>query len=569
MKTTFANVLPWSGALRVLSALLLAAFLTACENPVIADDSLEPADTAALEAVIAVARNEERRTRVGNATEIPAGLYAATRQVMDTFITAVDNAELTLEAAAVQATVNAAVTHLGNAILVFTDTRVPGEADPLEFGLLTATITEAISARFSVMTAASAAEVPAGFSWVTSGAMTIFETAIETAEQALADAVTQQDVDAARAALLSAILIFNNSALQQGTQSSGFSSEQLGLLIALAENARRGVLTTSANGNDVGPMDRWVMQVEFTLLNTAISNARTATNENRDERFLALTRALTAFNREVQTGTSPSKITLNELITNARIALEDEDLIISDSGDQVPTGSRWITQSQWDALYEALRDAVAVNNNMNATVNQVQSAEGDLGPALTAFENARQYGTGTEFNQQQLAALIAAAEEARENVQPGIDADDFGPGTSFVPPDIFAALNNAIADAQTATAANRDGRYRALAAALGNFNAALENGSENDGARGTLQSLIDDAADMLAETAPSENGDGVTLNYWAPAAAWDTFNNAITAAEAVHDTDDISVNAVGDATSILQAAINTFYSDRLQVPPTT
>ena len=354
-------------------------------------------NTDALQLKITEAKTERDNTRVSliNGTDVPLGMYWVAQQVMTEFVGAIATAEAVLLIAQNQTAVNNATANLEGAINTFKNARESGKATPVNMTALAAKIAEAESEKDQVVVDTSAANVAYGRYWVTATVMETFDAAIDAAINVLNTAAIQQAVDTAASTLDTAITVFKN-ARGTGTRQTGFTAQELADLIASANAAKQGVHTSTANGDDIGPVNYWVSQNDLDSLNNAISAAQNATG-NIDNPYLALVTALNNFNLAKRHGTTPDKNALTQAIVSAN-QMRDT-ILVAASAAQAPLGSLWATAAQWAPLNTAYDSALAALNNSDASKNVVDGATSALAAATAAFTSAVQAnGPGTNEN---------------------------------------------------------------------------------------------------------------------------------------------------------------------------
>lgn len=117
-------------------------------------------------------------------------------------------------------------------------------------------------------------------------------------------------------------------------------------------------------------------------------------------------------------------ITVNEAnktaLENAITAAEDNlaSVFVSTNGDDVYKTAQWVTQTDYNAYEQAIADAQAVVNDVNATQAKVNAALDTLNTATTAFDSKKQIGTSTTVDQ---IAQIILNNDGRITVYLGSD----------------------------------------------------------------------------------------------------------------------------------------------------
>nr|ABW39335.1 glycoside hydrolase family 5 [uncultured bacterium] len=260
--------------------------------------------------------------------------------------------------------------------------------------------------------------------------MTAFENAISAAKSALASAATQGALDSAVTALQSAITTFSG-ARQDGAKTSGFTSAQVTALINSAKADKEGV-RTSANGDDVSPVEYWVNSSVLGAFNAAITALENASGQSAiDAAYLALIQAGKTFNDAKRHGTTPDRTALNNAIT-AAVNAKNGVQTAADK-DQASLGSSWATGAQFNALNTAIDSATAVKNNANATKASVDTAAASLNAAIATFTTAvTNNGPGTQTFRDITAAQLVAEIKIGWNLGNSLDAHNGFPANPTV-----------------------------------------------------------------------------------------------------------------------------------------
>ncbi|MDR1249787.1 MAG: hypothetical protein LBK63_10835 [Treponema sp.] len=297
---------------------------------------------------------------------------------------------------------------------------------------------------------------------------------------------TQVDVNEAAATLNNAVQAFKARVKKDGTKSAGFTQEQLTELIGAAEATKQNV-GISADGADISSGALWVTQADMIALNTAINIAKTATADTddatRDDLYAALGTAIAAFNAARKSGSSsaapPAPTDKSALITRIGEAAAAKTGVSIGTPDQFAPGMEYVLQADVDTLNAAIVAAETVRDGSSATQAEVNDAAAALNNAVQAFK-AKVKTDGTKsagFTQEQLTALISAAEAAKQGVATSSDGTDVGPGVLWVTPEAMTVFNAAIDHAKTAADTTRDALYAALGTAIASFNAAKQPGT--------------------------------------------------------------------------------------------
>jgi hypothetical protein len=121
---------------------------------------------------------------------------------------------------------------------------------------------------------------------------------------------TQEAVNDAVATLATAVQTFTGRIKADGTKGSGFNDTELNTLIATANAAKQGVVT-SANGTNINPSVYWVTQEVLNAFNTAITAA--GGSGSIDSRYTALVAAINTFKAELRPGAKAKTVTITGL----------------------------------------------------------------------------------------------------------------------------------------------------------------------------------------------------------------------------------------------------------------
>jgi hypothetical protein len=455
-------------------ALVCGFLLIACSNPAGGGDpgSGGQADKTALAAAITTAKTEiETVTESTTAANVPIGTKWVTTAEKAAFQNAINAAEaVNNNPSANQTQVNNQVTALAEARTVFLNVKKNGSADPVNTDALSAKITNAETARDSVIIAANAGEAAQGAKWATQAQFDALNTAITAAKTARTEATTQSAVDTAVSTLNSAITTFNGavSGNGAGTKTTGFSQAALDALKVTANAAKTGV-TPSTNGDDVPPTGTWVTQTALETLNNAITAA--SSPPTIDSAYLSLQSALTAFNNAKQPGTTPDKPALFNAVKSADNA--QDEVAVAASKDEAPAGSDWVTQAQSEALKTVYDASLAAAGSQDATKVQIDAALSALNSAITAFNNAKTAnGKGTTPDKSTLTTAIGNAESAKAGVVVAANRDGAPAGSDWVTQAQSDALKT-VYDASVVVRNNNKASKVQVDAALSALNSAI------------------------------------------------------------------------------------------------
>ena len=376
------------------------------------------ADKTALSAAIATATAAKTGIAVNTAAaNVPVGTQWVAQGVMDTFNTAISTAETVVQnATAAQAEVDAAVTALNGAVAAFNDAKQagtkPGPAE--DRTALDTAIATATAAKTGIVVNTAAANVLEGTQWVTQGAMDTFDGVIAAAETVSQNtAATQAQVDAATAALNSAVAAFN-AAKQAGTK-PGPAEDKTALNARItAANAAKAGIAVDTNGANVPMGTQWVTETVMATFDAAIAVAEAvaqdadANQAQVDAAADTLNTAITAFNAAKQDGTKPEtaadKTALNAAIATATAA--KIGIVVDTDAGNVFVGIQWVIQDVMDTFNAAIATAETVSQNIYANQAQVDAAVTALNGAVDTFNTAKQAGTNASGSLQAVVTIV-------------------------------------------------------------------------------------------------------------------------------------------------------------------
>jgi hypothetical protein len=380
--------------IRAAAVILTAGLILAgCNNPTGGGTGLTGGgpDKTALIAAITAAEAAKAGVAVNTtAANVPLGTSWVEAGDMATFTGKITAAGVVRDStSANQGVVDAAVEALNAAISTFNGAKKAGTGTPVDKDALIAKITEAKTARDSVIVAEDGDDVVIGKNWATQAQIDTLNEVITAAESA----ITQVQVNTALTNLTTALTAFNDVvSTQQGTKADGFMQDDLDALIEQAIAARAVTPVSTENGADIPPTGVWVNQTDRDTLNAAI-NAASGSPEDPNEAYLALSDALIAFNAARQPGVTPDKTGLHTAITDADAA--KNGVVPATNSDGAPSGSYWVTQEQLDALVGVYTASVSTYNSADASQIDVDEAVEALDAAVSTFNDAKALGTAT------------------------------------------------------------------------------------------------------------------------------------------------------------------------------
>jgi hypothetical protein len=392
-----------------LISVALVMFLTGCANPANGNDGV---DKTALGVAIANAQAERQGVAINTA---PLGTKWVTQDAWNALGAAINNASgVNADGSATQSQVDSATAELNSAIATFRTAKQDGTALPVDKSALITKLTEAAIAKDRAAQADEARDVAQGAPWARPAQHTALAAAITAAETVRDNtAATQAIVDTAKSALESAITAFTTAVTNNGTgtKTENFSQTDFDKLIELANAAKVGV-DSSENGYDVPPDRMWVSPSVLKALNDAIDDAPAGIS---DTAYLAFSNALNTFNSAKQAGVTPDKAALFDALGSADTARTG--VVIAANKGEAPSGSAWVTQTQWDTLATAYAASLTAANDSNATKNAVDTAKTNLETATATFSATKTAnGLGTAAKRVTITGLPAALNGAKIEV---------------------------------------------------------------------------------------------------------------------------------------------------------
>ncbi|MDR2194815.1 MAG: FIVAR domain-containing protein [Treponema sp.] len=375
-----------------------------------------------------------------------------------------------------------------------------------------------------------------------------------------------------RAGILSAALVFGlmlagcNIGGDDDDDTSSVNKSALTARIAQAEAAKAGVLI-AASKDAVAQGMKYTGQTAMNTFDAAITAAKavnangSATKEQVASALQTLNEAISAFNASIKTdGEKSTGFTAEELtalITSVEAA--KAGVAVSANGADKPSSVYWVTQDAMDALDAAITAAKAA-----ATADQ-DALYTALVNAINVFNAAKRAGTAgapsSSVDKSALEAKIMQAEAAKTGVLIAASSTDAAQGMKYTDQTAMNTFNiaimaaRAVCDNASASKESVTSAAQTLDAAITAFNDSIKtDGSKHSNfSAAELTALIVSAKSAKAGVIVSVNGTEQPSNvYWVTQTALDTFNAAITAAEA-------AATANRDAQYIaLAAALNAF-----------
>ncbi|MDR2490202.1 MAG: hypothetical protein LBD20_02235 [Spirochaetaceae bacterium] len=248
--------------------------------------------------------------------------------------------------------------------------------------------------------------------------------------------------------------------------------------------------------------------------------------------------ALSACQTETGPDTPPDTTDLEASITNAKNAKAGVAEASSAAG--VPKGTKWVTTADMNAFNSAISTAETAKTTAT-TQAAVDAAKTTLDTAIDTFNGKKQDGTAAPVDKSALTAKIAAAKIARSGVVQAADAGTVAEGAKWVTAFVWNTFDAAITAAENAlnslTQAPIDAAVTTLSNAITTFNSEKQNGAKTTGfSAAELDALIADANAAKAEVVARDNGNDIRPDaFWVNQSALDTFNTAITNAQAANE----------------------------------
>ena len=254
----------------------------------------------------------------------------------------------------------------------------------------------------------------------------------------------------------------------------------------------------------------------------------------------------------------------------------------SADGTDVPTTKKWVTETDWNTFSDAIADAQAIVDDDTSNETAVNGAVTTLSGAKDTFVAAQQDGTkveapDTSVNKTELNTKIGEAQTLLDSVKSSADGSDVSTKEEWVTPTYYNALQTAITNGTTvkekadATEQEVTEAVTALTTAMKDVSDNKAPGSNTDEVtppaetnKEKLTAAIAAAKEMLNATVKNDKeGEGVESGFWATTEAWNEFNTAIQAAEAVTEEAECA-----EALTTLNAAKTKFEGLRHEVEGT-
>ncbi|GHV83572.1 hypothetical protein AGMMS50212_09120 [Spirochaetia bacterium] len=245
-------------------------------------------------------------------------------------------------------------------------------------------------------------------------------------------------------------------------------------------------------------------------------------------------------------------------------------VVKANSGDTVPVGTFYASQSAFTDLDNAITDAEPVKNDVDEVdQNNVNTQTDALLSAIAAFNSAKNEGAKAgDLNKWVLETVLKNARQAKTGVVIATAATQVDVGTKWVTTQNISDLNSVFEDADSTYRGSTD--QTSIIASANTLKAAIAvfNGQKQDGQKAIVGELVNKSAlltalnnSTIAKTGIFTDTDGKNTpmgRYWVTSAEMNTFNTAISAAEAVYRDPNATQTAVNSQVTALNAAITAF-----------
>ena len=530
--------------------------------------SVTAVDKTALGSAIAAAQALLAETVASeDGTGVTSG-YWAPQAAIDAFTSAIAIAQgVHGNANATQAEVNTAASNLATAQATFNTARQPGTytptaADRTALGNAIAAAQVLIA---ETATSADGTDVATTAYWATQAAHADFASAVSAAQDVYGNTVTTQaEVDTAASTLQTARATFM-AARALGTSATAVDRTTLGGAIANA-NTLLASTTVSTDGIDVAITAFWTSVTIRTTFENAISAAQSvygnngATQATVDGAVSTLTSAHTVFYAARQPGAAIVLTALNNALAAANTLINNTE--IATNANNVHPNVFWTTTAVRTTFQNAINAAQGVHD-APANMAAVNAAVSSLTSAQATFSTARQPGAVIVLTA--LNDVLVAANALINNTEIATNANNVHPNAFWTTTAVRTTFQNAINAAQgvhdaPANMAAVNAAVSSLTSAQATFNTARQPGAAI--VLTALNNALTAANTLLNGTEISENGgDVLPALFWTTATVRTTFQNAIDAAQGVHDA-PANMAEVNNAVSNLTSAQTTFNTAR-------
>ena len=409
--------------------------------------------------------------------------------------------------------------------------------------------------------------------WTDSAARETLQQAITAAQRVVSSATEDQGtIDSAKKAIDDAIKEFQ-SAMRSGTYSKPSNLSELRQKLTEA-NADLNSVSVSEDGSDIEKGMQWVTSEDKATFTSAINDAQqTADKEMPSEDDIAqalsaLESAKQAFEEAKKPGTKAPTDAKEKLQTKTS---EAESLLSSATkstdGTDVTSDQKWVDDSTYDALQQAITKAQGLTSQDSPDAGEVQSAQSELESAMSAFESAKKDGLkASETTKSEHSSKVDEAQGLLDSVVSSADGSDVTADKEWVDTEKYQELSDAIDEANTLKSKS-DASEEELNASKQRLESAMQDVNDNkaagtkvtDAHKAEMTEKLSEAQTLLGTATASEDGSDVTPeNYWVEQDVYDNLKNAIDALTTLSQSDNASDAAVQSALSTLESASTAF-----------
>ena len=289
----------------------------------------------------------------------------------------------------------------------------------------------------------------------------------------------------------------------------------------------------AAKAEDVAPGTQWVKQADndtYKAALTAAKNKQSSTNTTElTAAISSMNKAITAYNKAIQTGAELDDSALTAAITAANA--NANSVMVSTDGADVDPSTKWVTTADKTTYTDAIDDARAVKATRQS---ENITAKAVLDEATKTFNKAKQDGTKDKALKTQLTGKIAAAPNP-ETVQVNTVAENVAPNTKWVTSTVKSEYKTALDSAnevtakQNATVAELEAAIAELNKAIEAYNNAIQIGATLDA--GALNTAIANAKANATLKISADGTDVLPGAQWVTQEIMTAYTTAISTAE--------------------------------------
>ena len=237
---------------------------------------------------------------------------------------------------------------------------------------------------------------------------------------------------------------------------------------------------------------------------------------------------------------------------------------VSINGNEILSSEKWTTQAERNAFDSVISNVRTVANNTSASQEQVNSAIAQYNNALAIYQSVQKYGKKySAGDKATLTTLINSVQYVTVSWNNGYDVAYNTPWTTQSEKN---TLTSAVSSAQSVINNYNASQYEITNAinylnnAITTYKNAYKYGTNgNNGDKTALTSLINSVSSMYV--AISVNGYDVTNNApWTTRSEYDAMVSAVSYAQTVLNTYNVSQYEISNATNYLNNAISTYRS---------